>query len=120
MLAGDELALYCQPIVALRGGGFPMAEVLVRLRDEERKLLSPGSFLPVFEHYGRMPDLDRWVVRNVIRHIARGSRVPRFSINVSSQSLADGEFPKDVARDLVSGGVSGTTLVFEIELFESK
>jgi len=119
VLAGDELALYCQPIVALHGGGFPMAEVLVRLREEEKKLLSPGSFLPVFEHYGRMPDLDRWVVRSVIGHIARGSRVPRFAINVSKQSLADAEFPKDVARELVSGGVSGTTLVFEIDEADS-
>ena len=59
----DELQLYCQPILALRPpGGFVMAEVLVRLREEEALMLPPGDFLPVFEHFGMMPELDRWVV----------------------------------------------------------
>ncbi|MGH8766528.1 MAG: hypothetical protein ACRET8_12505, partial [Burkholderiales bacterium] len=36
-LAKDELALFCQPIAALTGAvRFPMAEVLVRLREEEK------------------------------------------------------------------------------------
>src|SRR3954471_19069271 len=54
-LDGDELALYCQPIRALNGTAgaqpYPMAEVLVRMRSEEKSLLPPGEFLPVFEHY---------------------------------------------------------------------
>ena len=111
----DELALYCQPIAALTGAiRFPMAEVLIRLREEEKALLPPGEFLPVFEHYGLMPDLDRWVVRNVVQHLARGSRIPRFTVNVSSQTLDDPAFPKAVALELVSAGVPGTALHFEI------
>lgn len=114
-LAKDELALHCQPIAALNGETkFPMAEVLVRLRAEEKALLPPGEFLPVFEEYGLMPELDRWVVRHVIGHIARGSRIPRFSINVSSQTVEDAAFPKAVALELVAGGVPGTALHFEV------
>jgi len=118
-LANDELMLYCQPVVALAAGGFPMAEVLVRLLKEEKALLPPGEFLPVFEQYGLMPELDRWVVRNVIRHISQGSRVPRFSINLSSQSLANDTVPKAIAMELVSAGVSGTALLFEIDEADS-
>ncbi len=119
-LAKDELVLYCQPIVALTGGSdFPMAEVLVRLRQEEEALMPPGEFLPVFEKYGLMPELDRWVVRHVIAHISRGSRIPRFSINISSQSLADEAIPKAVALELVSAGVSGSALLFEIDEADS-
>jgi len=119
-LAKDELTLYCQPIKALTGGaGFPMAEVLVRLRQEEQALMPPGEFLPVFEQYGLMPELDRWVVRHVVRHIARGSRIPRFSINISSQSLADDAFPKAVAMELVLAAVSGAALLFEIDEADS-
>ena len=59
-LARDELTLYCQPIAALAGeDGFPLAEALVRLREEEEAMLPPGDFLPVYEHYGLMPELDR-------------------------------------------------------------
>ena len=114
-LEKDELTLYCQPIAALSGAvRFPMAEVLVRLHEEEKALLPPGEFLPVLEHYRLMPDLDRWVVRRVLGYLARGARIPRFSINLSSQTLLDGEFPKAVALELVSAGVTGTALLFEI------
>jgi EAL domain-containing protein (putative c-di-GMP-specific phosphodiesterase class I) len=61
-----------------------------------------------------MPDLDRWVVRKVVQHLARGSRIPRFTINVSSQTLDDPAFPKAVALELVSAGVPGTAVHFEI------
>jgi EAL domain-containing protein (putative c-di-GMP-specific phosphodiesterase class I) len=114
-LEQDELALYCQPIAALTGAvRFPMAEVLIRLREEEKAMLPPGEFLPVFEHYKLMPDLDRWVVRKMVQHLARGSRIPRFAINLSTQTLEDAAFPKAVALELVSAGVPGTALTFEI------
>jgi EAL domain-containing protein (putative c-di-GMP-specific phosphodiesterase class I) len=114
-LERDELALFCQPVAALTGAvRFPMAEVLIRLREEEKALLPPGEFLPVFEHYGLMPALDRWVVRRVVQHIARGSGIARFSINMSSQTIDDPAFPKAVAIELVSAGVAGTALLFEI------
>ena len=103
-LEKDELTLYCQPIVALSGATrFPMAEILVRLREEEKAMLPPGEFLPVFEHYRLMPDLDRWVVRHVLRHLARGSRIARFTIKISRQSLEDAAFPKAVGVAYAQG-----------------
>ena len=114
-LARDELVLFCQPIAALAGAvRFPLAEVLVRLWEEEKALLPPGEFLPAFERYGLMPELDRWVVNHVVGHLARGSRMAQFSINLSSQTVADADFPKAVAVDLVSAGVPGTALLFEV------
>ena len=114
-LQKNELTLFCQPIAALEGPvRFPMAEVLVRLREEEKALLPPGEFLPVFEHYRLMPDLDRWVVRDILRHLAEGLRIPRFAINLSSQTLEDPEFPKAVALALIEAGVSGNALLFEL------
>jgi len=114
-LEKDELTLFCQPIAALHSAvRFPMAEVLVRLREEEKALLPPGEFIPVFEHYKLMPDLDRWVVREILRNLQRGLRIQRFAINVSSQSLEDPGFAKAVALELVSAGVPGTSLLFEI------
>src|SRR5437879_10470850 len=54
----DEFELYCQPILQFAGDErYPMAEVLVRLREEERALVPPGEFLPVFEHYRMMAQL---------------------------------------------------------------
>jgi EAL domain-containing protein (putative c-di-GMP-specific phosphodiesterase class I) len=114
-LDSDELALYCQPIAALEGAvRFPMAEVLIRMREEEEALLPPGDFLPVFEHYGLMPELDRWVVRKVLQHVARGSRIAHYTINLSTATLEDATFPRAIAAELVASGVPGKTLLFEI------
>ena len=115
-LEKDEFALYCQPIAALQvGERFPMAEVLVRLREEERALLPPGEFLPVFEHYRMMPQLDRWVLRHAVRHLARGSRIRRFTLNVSGQTLQDAGFPAFAAAELKAAGVTPNALLFEID-----
>ncbi|MGH8766126.1 MAG: EAL domain-containing protein [Burkholderiales bacterium] len=117
-LEGDELQLYCQPILSLRPpGAFAMAEVLVRLREEEALLLPPGDFLPVFEHYRMMGALDRWVVRHVVRWLANSppGGFRRFSINVSGQTLEDPEFPKFIASELLSMHVPPQALIFEVD-----
>jgi EAL domain-containing protein (putative c-di-GMP-specific phosphodiesterase class I) len=114
----DELQLFCQPIVALGApGGFVMAEVLVRLREEEALMLPPGDFLPVFEHYGMMPELDRWVVRHVVRELAavNPGAISRFTINVSVQTIGDPEFPDYVAAELKGMKLAPAALTFEIE-----
>lgn len=112
----DEFALYCQPILALsQEGGYPMGEVLVRMREEEKALLPPGEFLPVFEHYRMMPQLDRWVVRNTVKRLAAGSRIPRFTVNLSGQTLADVEFPRFVTNQLDMLKVAADRLLFEID-----
>ncbi len=115
-LADDELALYCQPIAALEGrAGHPMAEVLVRLHEEEKSFLPPGEFLPLFEHHGMMAELDRWVVRGALHHLACGSRVQRLAVNVSGQSLRDPAFALAIAEELLAAHVAGSALVFEID-----
>jgi len=119
-LQKDEFALYCQPILALAGAErYPMAEVLVRLREEERAMLPPGEFLPVFEHYRMMPQLDRWVVRSVVKRLAQGSRIPRFTVNLSGQTLEDPEFARFVSGQLAANRVSAEALLFEIDESDS-
>jgi EAL domain-containing protein (putative c-di-GMP-specific phosphodiesterase class I) len=115
-LDNDEFQLYCQPILSLQEEGhYPLGEVLVRLREEERALVPPGEFLPVFEHFRMMPQLDRWVVRHTLKRLASRSRIGCFTINVSGQTLEDAEFPRFVAAQLKSHKVSADALGFEVD-----
>jgi EAL domain-containing protein (putative c-di-GMP-specific phosphodiesterase class I) len=115
-LENDHLELYCQPIRVLSStGDYPMAEVLVRMREEESAMLPPGDFLPVFEHYRMMPDLDRWVVRAVAKRLRRGSTIPRFSINLSSQTLEDADFVAYVGAQIEEMRIAPGALLFEID-----
>jgi EAL domain-containing protein (putative c-di-GMP-specific phosphodiesterase class I) len=115
-LRKNEFELYCQPIAVLAAPGErPLGEVLVRLREEEQALLPPGEFLPAFEHFGMMPQLDRWVVFHAVQRLARGSRIPRLTINVSGQTLQDAEFLTYVQAALQKYGVAPASLGFEID-----
>src|SRR3954469_5343351 len=115
-IENNEFELYCQPILQFAGNErYPMAEVLVRLREEERALVPPGEFLPVFEHYRMMPQLDRWVVRQTVKRLAQGSRIARFTVNLHGQTLEDAEFAPFVAAQLASSQVTPDRLLFEID-----
>jgi EAL domain-containing protein (putative c-di-GMP-specific phosphodiesterase class I) len=115
-LAQDYFSLYCQPIASLTGiVVYPMAEVLIRLCEEEKALLPPGEFLPILEHYGMMPQLDRWVVREVLRRLSTGPEIPRFTVNLSGQTIADATFPDFFANEILDSGVPADCVVFEID-----
>jgi EAL domain-containing protein (putative c-di-GMP-specific phosphodiesterase class I) len=115
-LKQDEFALFGQPVLALKGGGgFAMAEVLIRQREEEQALLPPGEFLPLFEQHEMLPLLDRWVLVRVVQRIAAGCRVPRLAVNVSGQTLLDEEFPQFFAESVKRAKIPSAALVFEID-----
>jgi EAL domain-containing protein (putative c-di-GMP-specific phosphodiesterase class I) len=112
----DHFRLYAQPIVALAPPeGIAMAEVLVRLREEEAQMLPPGDFLPAFEHYGMMAELDRWVVRNALRRLEKGGAIGTLSVNVSSQTIEEPGFAAFVAMQLRLASLDPASLVFEID-----
>ena len=116
----DHFRLYAQPILALgpenqAPGGMAMAEVLVRLREEEARMLPPGDFLPAFEHYRMMGELDRWVVRNALRKLGEGGAVGKLCINVSAQTIEETGFAPFVAVQLRLASLDPAALVIEID-----
>lgn len=117
-LDNNEFCLYVQEIVPLSGpaGGGPFLEMLLRLREEEDGLMPPGAFIPIAEAYGLMPDLDRWVVRNVLAWVrANPARLAgTYSINLSAATIAADGFVEYVAAEVRRQGGPGPTLCFEI------
>jgi EAL domain-containing protein (putative c-di-GMP-specific phosphodiesterase class I) len=112
----DHFRLYAQPVVELvPPEGIAMAEVLVRLREEETRMLPPGDFLPAFEHYRMMGELDRWVVRSALRRLEQGGAVKRLSINVSGQTIEEPGFAAFVAMQLRLASLDPASLVIEID-----
>lgn len=118
----DRFVLFQQPIVPIRqgSGDAPYQEILVRFQEEEEKLLPPGTFIPILESCRLMHLLDRWVVNRVIKWLYTGHKqhagwsAPRCSINLSSDSLTDPEFPRFVKQQLHTATVDGRHLAFEI------
>jgi EAL domain-containing protein (putative c-di-GMP-specific phosphodiesterase class I) len=116
-LDNDEFCLYCQAIrpVAAQASA-PFHELLLRLREEEEGLMPPGAFLPLAEEYGLLPDLDRWVVRNLLDWACPSPDrlAGTYSINVSGPTISNADFPEYVVDELKRRGVRGSLLCIEI------
>ena len=118
----DGFDLYAQDILALRTdvSSKSLCELLIRMRDEEQNMVPPGTFLPIAERFGMMPDIDRIVVRKAIaarlasRPPADAASAPVLCINLARASMEDRSFPQFVARALGESGVPGQALCFEI------
>ncbi len=94
-----RFCLYSQDIAAVKERAEPgeHIEVLLRLRDESGRLVSPGEFIPAAERYGLMPLLDRWVVENALgvlaqRHGQTDRPIAICAINLSGATVGDQEF----------------------------
>ncbi len=112
----DHFRLYAQPVLSLaEPAGVAMAEVLVRLREEEACMLPPGDFLPAFEHYKMMAELDRWVVRHALRRLGQGGSLKKLSVNVSAQTLEEPGFAPFAAVQLRLTSLDPASLVIEID-----
>lgn len=94
-------------------------EILLRLNDNQDSLISPAEFMPAAERYKLMPDIDRWVIQQVINQtLAMADLLDRFpfhlSINLSGQSLGDESFTDFVCRQLDRLGSYTDHICFEI------
>ncbi len=110
-----RLQLYGQKIAPLN----PLSkeehtEVLVRMLDEEGKLVPPGVFIPPAERYNFMPTVDRWVIRTLFARLAAQPTGKNYAINLSAQSIGDPEFHEFLLRQLETEGIEPARLCFEI------
>ncbi len=121
-LQEDRFMLYAQTIRPL-SGTVPYQrcfEVLLRLQKANQDLLPPGGFFPVAERYNLMGEIDRWVVRNVIKWCLDKQRsdpawqMPLYSVNLAAASLREPEFALYVRSELQRHTFPASKLCFEI------
>lgn len=116
-LLHDRFELFAQPIVATH----PQAargmhcEILLRMRDEQGGLVSPGHFIPAAERYHLASRVDRWVVTHALQWVeAHQDQIELCSINLSGQSLGDAVFMHFVLQRLESSALPCAKVCFEI------
>ena len=120
-LEQDAFRLFYQSIVPLHPlAGQAHCEILLRLVDDDGRLVAPGAFIPAAERFGLMPRIDRWVVRHAIAAYAEISardpfiELPVFSVNLSGTSLADPKLVDFIRNVLDHHAVAPDSLCFEI------
>ncbi len=121
-LQEDQFILFAQTIrpLAASTSGPRLFEVLLRLQEEEQYMAPPGGFIPVAEQHNLMVDIDRWVVRNVIKQglqQQRGDaawRMPLYCVNLAGVSLRDPQFALYVRDELQREKFPAGNLCFEL------
>ncbi len=93
-------------------------ELLLRMRDESGKIVSPDNFITAAERYGITPSIDRWVIENAFRWLVSEAdereKLAMCSINLSGQSLGDDKFLPYVIEQFHRSGLDATKICFEI------
>ncbi|MGH8036993.1 MAG: putative bifunctional diguanylate cyclase/phosphodiesterase [Stenotrophomonas sp.] len=117
-IAENRMLLYAQRIEWVNDPAFLHYEVLVRMRDRDGQLQTPGEFMPAVERYGMGMALDRHVLGLLFRHLqvcpAHLQRLGLCNVNVSAQSIAEPSFLAYVCDLLERNRGLARKLCFEI------
>ncbi|HEX5900350.1 MAG TPA: EAL domain-containing protein, partial [Solirubrobacteraceae bacterium] len=119
-MAGDELVLDYQPVVALGTGAIAGCEALIRWRHPTRGLLAPARFIGLAESTGLIVGIGAWVIRSACAQLRRWQEEHpaadelEVSVNISARQLADGELPAVVRGALADAGIAPHQLTLEI------
>ena len=119
-LKEDRFELYVQPIVSVSGrvDSGPACEMLLRMRDDDDRIISPTDFMQAAERYHLMPNVDRWVLQAAFAAIASGAvNLPdnrSCTINLSGQTLGDPQFLNFVVDSLDHSGIPPHKVCFEV------
>ena len=117
-----RFCLYAQEIVGVSAmrRSERHQEVLLRMIDEERRIVKPMAFIPVAERYNLMPAIDRFVISagfaEFARIIAKEGPVEthRWAINLSGASLCEDDFLRFVRTQFDAFEVPYKAICFEI------
>ncbi len=117
-LAEQRIFLDAQRLVCLARPDSLRYEVLVRLIDEDGKVIPPGNFLPAAERFGAAHQIDRWVIEHVCEQLAAHpqhlARLEACHINLSGRSFDHEDFHDFVVKTLDHYAVPPVKLCFEI------
>ena len=118
LMEEERFQLVYQPIMAVATGSIYDYEVFVRMVESEGHLLTPGAFMPTAERLGLSRQLDRYVVAEAIRQLAKlreAGRSVRFAINLASPAMRDEALLKTIRDTLAEVKLDAAVLTFEIK-----
>lgn len=114
----DRVEVFYQPIFSTRENRFTSAEALVRIRDENGKIVPPGVFIGVAEQNGAIVKLGAMIFEKVCRMIRetdiRQYGLHYLEINLSVVQCASEHLYEDYMRIMEKYGISADQINLEI------
>ncbi len=116
-LERNLLMLYAQPILDIRANSVSQYELLVRIPDDQGRIIDARMFMDSAERFGFVQAIDRWAMRRTIELLAEYSpRCPGLvlEVNVSGAAVGDDEFLRMIREELAAQSVDPRNLVVEV------
>lgn len=79
--------LYQQSIKALSNNDTDHVEILLRM-NYDGKIINPNAFIPTAERYGKITDIDLWVIKNSLEYLKEND-ITSVNVNLSGKTLND-------------------------------
>jgi len=116
-LANNKFILHYQPIVNLETAETVHYEVLLRMINENRVLISPNEFLDTAERFGLIKKIDHWVLSKAIEHqgksMQNGNPI-KIAINLSGRHFGHSELLDIVNRAISFHKADPKSIIFEV------
>lgn len=112
-LRDGRFVLVYQPILRLDSGRVAHYEALLRLSEGDGALVAPGDFLPAAEQFGLLPQVDAWVVDEVLSNLRTRDDVEVF-VNLSGASLGEEGHLAAIEERIRESGIGPGRLAFEL------
>lgn len=113
--------LYFQPQFFADSKALRGMEALIRWKDQENRMISPGVFIPIAEKNGAILSIGKWVVEESIRQYAEWRNKYQLdfvmSINISAKQYMQEDFVENLLDVLERYSVDASNI--ELEITES-
>lgn len=115
----NSFLLVYQDIVRVSDKDLSGYEALIRLKDEQGQLVSPGTFLPAAQRYNKLTDIDCWVITNFCKNYA-SRQIDSigndfiYNINISATSINAEGFLEFICHQFEEYKVPPQRVCFEI------
>ncbi len=117
-LENDRIEVYYQPIYSTVEKKFTSAEALVRIRDKDDNIVSPGKFIPIAEENGKILQIGERVFEKVCdfikEHNITNYGLRYIEVNLSVVQCADEQMSENYIRIIREKGVLPEHINLEI------
>jgi len=113
----DKFILFYQPILNIKSNTISHYECLVRLQQDQDKLIAPADFVFRAEELGLISKIDRIVLKKAIEQhmeFKNQGKNYKMSVNISRRSFEDPDIFNDFAKMLTHSEIEPAMIVFEI------
>ncbi len=113
-----EFLLYYQPIMNSTTGKIKGFEALIRWRNSEGKMISPGEFMPVAENMALIHTIGLWVIQQALHDLKKFQGISNqnftMAINLSANQLKQSDFCDKVMKIIETTGIDPHNIELEI------